>query len=72
MAQLPPHVPVGLQERRAARLQTEPVHAVHRHVLADRMGVRHEDRARRDGGQAGPAHRRRDPLLGRRSSRSRH
>lgn len=57
LAQLSPHVPLGLQERRATRLQAEPVHAVHRRVLADRVGVRPEDRAHRTGQQAGPAHR---------------
>jgi len=59
LAQLSPHVSLGLQERRAARLQAEPVHAVHRRVLADRLGVRPEDRARRTGEQTCPAHRRR-------------
>lgn len=60
LAQLPSHVPVGLQERRTTRLQAESIHAVYRHVLADRMGVRSEDSARRSGGQKGPAHRRRN------------
>lgn len=59
VAQLPSHVPVGLQERRAAGLQAEPVHVGHRHVLTDRLGVRPEDRTRRAGDQTRAAHGRR-------------
>lgn len=57
LAQLSPHLPLGLQECRATRLQTEPVHAFHRRFLVDRMGLRPEDRAHRTGEQACPAHR---------------
>lgn len=52
LAQLPPHLPLGLQDLGDGHLRHEPDHRLHRHVRQDRLGLRPEDGVRGGGAQA--------------------
>lgn len=71
MAQLPPRVPLGLQDGRTGQLPAELYDRFHRFLLQDRLGVRSEDGFERDHRAASQANGRRftpDMGLGRQGS----
>lgn len=61
LAQLPPRVPLGLQDGRARQLPDEHDDGVYRLFLVHWLGVRPQDRLERDHREAGEANRRRLP-----------
>lgn len=72
MAQLPPHVPVGLPRSRVGQLPDEPEQGVHRRVRPVRTGVRPEDSWPASGGQTVPVDGRRFAGLWPRATRTCH
>lgn len=69
LAQLPPRLPVGLQDGRAGQ-QVQPLDEVHRFLRPTGMGLRPEERVAEDGREEGEEVRRRQPRLGLRRSGS--